>query len=798
MKTDHEALVERRRVGVSDEQETRESRRRDSLLEALSASRGRLVARWVATGMSPDLAQALADDDSVGSPSRLEQALPPSLIVLEGDFGSGKSVTAERIHQADVSTAMTDTAAPLPIYLVAKTVAGSLSGAVHAAGEGLGDLRRTGLRLMLDGLDEPGPARAVELLEEARALAFTRPNSQVIATARPGLPLQPDERLVYPPLSDDEAAALAERLAPGQWTVWSESDTVRTMLRLPLFLIVAVLRQQAGAEVPRSQGAFLEALAAAAIDRTHLRSGEAILALQSLAQLTASCGGPVAAAELGGDRTVRTVLETRLVVRAGRALRFALPIVEQYFAARSALEIGLARLDLDDLRVLDRWRDPLTLAVTIGSWQQVSALVDTLAQRHPGLASWLLANAVPISAAGSVVDPPDQAECARRLHRALFQWVTSLGGVGRLLNLTRSGGQLRTIGTYVANDQVYAGLRLDDDSGTDIARLPHGINLFTGKAPDGSRWSPFRFGNPPADFMAWPWQWALDWTSHGLERILRAKTLHLPGTTPYRDERRWQLAKALMRRQGFQHDPLPLDELRRSADSLLSFMTNNSIAIYRQQPRGGPIFTREEVTTLIGDLDEGGVSGADGMLHRPYPTPDNVSVSSHVSSLYADQTLRILVEQVYTNALLIYQDLVATWFPTFAQTLGLACIMPVLFTGRILPGGDSLDGPEFVYYMEPVPTSEPPRAEIRLADTRDDLFGHVGGDLQSMREYSLRLRHAIAALHPGAEGWAHLRSADTDLWVWGDRPATVQAYHWLWEDLHKLRVVKQMPAIGEE
>lgn len=799
MKADHEALVEQRRTGVSDEQETRARRRQDLLLQAASASRGRLVARWVAAGVSPEVAQALADDASVGTPVRLGQDLPHSgLIVLEGDFGSGKSVTAERIHREDVAAAAGDVADPVPVYLIAKGVAGSLDGAVRTAAEGLGGIQRAGVRLVLDGLDEPGPARAAELLEEARSLVFTWPNSRVIATARPGLSLQKDEQLAYPPLTDDEAAALVGRLGAGQRTLWSESEAVRTMLRLPLFLIVAVLRQQADAEVPRSQGTFLEALATAAIERTHMRTGQTSHALQSLARLTVSHGGTIPAAELGDDAAVRAVLETRLVVREGRALRFALPIVEQYFAARSALETGLGGLELDDLRLIDRWRDPLTLAVTIGSWHQVSTLLDTLAPCHPGLAAQLVASAVPASATTPGAGLPGQAECARRLYDALSRWVTSLGSAGRLLGLTRNDGRLRTVGTYVENSQVYAGLRLGEEIRTEVARLPTGLHPFTGKAPDGSDWVPLRFGQPPADFMAWPWLWALDWISRGLEGLLRAKTLPLPGSKPFRDERRWQLAKAIMRRQGFLHSPLNQDELRQTAVSLLSFMTSKGTGYYRQDARGGPLFATAEIAALIKELDKGDIVAPDGMLHRPYPAPDSALISGHVGSAYSDQALRMLVEQVHTNALLIYQDLVHAWFPAFAPTLGLASIMPVLFTGRIMPDGDSIGGPDFVYYMEPLPISEPPRAEIRLAATREDLFGYVGADPRSMTEYGLRLRQAIAFLHPGAEGWAHLRSANATLWTWGDRPATAQAYRWLWEDLRELHMVKQVAPAGED
>jgi hypothetical protein len=396
MKTDHEQLVERRRLGVSDREEQIQFRRGQVLLEAISASRGRLVASWVALGITAELAQSLADDESVGAPVRLGRALPQTgIVVLEGDFGSGKTATSERIFASDAYAALDDDHAPIPIYLAAKSVAGSLADSVRTAVEGLGDVRSVGLRLVLDGLDEPGPARGTELLNEARALVFTWPNTRVIATVRPGLDLHGEERLPYPPLNDDEATVLAERLGDSRFALWSRSDAIRKMLRLPLFLIVAILRQQAGAEIPRSQGTFLEALANAALRRGHQPTGDVRRALKTLARLTVGSGGTVAAAELGGDDVVRSVLETRLVVRDGRSLRFALPVVEQYFAAQAVLDTGVAGIDLHDFRQLDRWRDSLTLAVTIGSWRQASTLLDSLTSVHPGLASWLVVNAVP-------------------------------------------------------------------------------------------------------------------------------------------------------------------------------------------------------------------------------------------------------------------------------------------------------------------------------------------------------------------------------------------------------------------
>ena len=218
MKADHEAFVARRLSEVETEIQARSRKRQDALLGAASASRRRAGSGALQPAMSRrySLAEALADDDAVGAMTRLGSDLPSTgLVVLEGDFGSGKSVTAERIYVADNAAALDDPSAPLPVYLAANFLTGSLTDAVRAAAERLGDLNRNGLRLVLDGLDEPGQGRASELLNEARALISTWPSTRIVLTARPGLPLNRDElKFTYPPFSDDEVAALGR--TPGK------------------------------------------------------------------------------------------------------------------------------------------------------------------------------------------------------------------------------------------------------------------------------------------------------------------------------------------------------------------------------------------------------------------------------------------------------------------------------------------------------------------------------------------------------------------------------------------------------
>jgi hypothetical protein len=154
-----------------------------------------------------------------------------------------------------------------------------------------------------------------------------------------------------------------------------------------------------------------------------------------------------------------------------------------------------------------------------------------------------------------------------------------------------------------------------------------------------------------------------------------------------------------------------------------------------------------------------------------------------ISDSYSLDSLRQLTEEVYGNALIIYRDLVKTWFSGFAEILGLMPIMPVVFQGLIVPRDNSFDGPDFFYEMDVLSPGEPVRAEVRVAAERPVQEWDV--TLEEMR----RLRDRISALHPGAERWAHPRAGLSGLWVYGDAPATAQAYQWLWEDLRSLHMV---------
>jgi hypothetical protein len=238
------------------------------------------------------------------------------------------------------------------------------------------------------------------------------------------------------------------------------------------------------------------------------------------------------------------------------------------------------------------------------------------------------------------------------------------------------------------------------------------------------------------------------------------------------------------------HRPLAAADVRTAARQFRSRLAARGASCGRPSRHRRIVVSATEIEELLQEIDTGKLPDADGMIHRPYLIPDvNLAGGGTISDLYSGESLRQLTEDVYRNALIIYRDLVSTWFPGFAQILGLMSILPVVFHGLIVPRSGSFSGPDFFYDMDVLPPGDPVSAEVRVAAEPPVQEWRV--TIEEMR----RLRGRISALHPGAERWAHPRAGLSDLWVYGDAPATAQAYQWLWEDLQGLHTITSVTPI---
>ncbi|MUN40813.1 NACHT domain-containing protein [Actinomadura litoris] len=757
------------------------------LLEEARVYRGRLVGRWLAAGLSYEKASELADDESIGAYSQFENELSsPGLTFIVGDFGSGKSVTALRIYGHSIQAALQDENARLPIFLPVQEISGSLIEAVRRVTDRFPERRANGLMLVVDGLEEPGLGAAAVLLEQIQTLAHSNPENKVIVTTRPGPKLTGGTVCQHPIMTDEEAGALVERLDGNQSMLWTHTHGISEMLHLPLFLIIATIRQQGGEGIPRSKGAFLAALAQEVLGPPSTRATEIEKTLKRIARLSMEYGGPVPVAELEDDAYLPQALATRFVLRRRSIVTFALPILQQYFAARSALETNFTDEELEDLTLMDRWRYALLLAVTEGSWRQGRALIERLIERVPGLAAWLVKNAIPAANYKSEVPLPDDLECARRVRSSLSSWVSAFD-FPEMFGFSSHEGVVSTVGARVSDNHLHVGLKVGSRN-QGIVRLPRNPNE---AEADGSIWSPICMGEVPADFMAWPWQWALSILTRELGTLLRSKALPLPNCEAYSREREWALARAIMGKRDVLHEPLAREPLVESAENLLGLLSEENrqhFIIDGVRPFTG---TRDELAGFANKLS----SLTDQNIQRPYVVPDNLSPESGlIEELYSERAMSLLVSQVFNAALEIYSVLVDIYFSRFAPTLGLACMRPIEITGVLR----SMQGDYFKwslsYEVKPIPDGRRSNAKISLSGSS----GRRARTREEFIEKYENLSRLISDLRPNAKHWAQPRSVQTGVHMFKDMPATALAYRWLWDDLKDLSLMDNAAPYGED
>ena len=787
----------------------------DHVNQLRRSSKARMVERWRAVGLKKEMAERLAEDPSVG---RYESAVPnEGVVVLSGDFGSGKSLAAERVHLEDIAAYALDNDQPIPILLRARQIRESLDGSIRGAVPPGTDVYSCAVRLILDGLDEVGTSRGEELLAEARVLAQSRPGTRVLITARPGLRLREEESHFLSELSDDALADLSERLGDNRYALSGVPDAAKAAIRYPLFAIIALHLLAKGAELPSSRALFLDRFVKEALRPRKDDIMPSLNALAKVAALSIPRSGLLREHDLEPD-AVAELLATRMIVRDGNVFRFALPVLEQYFGAYALLREHIS-VDavVRDLRSFELWRYAFVIAVGIGSWEKVSDLVEALGHHWPGAACWVINQAVSQrthliniedgrSSSFTTTNPPppprfptrryeewlpDSLECARRLRRAFGAMTGWLEEIAPFAGLVDNAGRLPAIGAQSRDGVVSAGYGFGKV-------FPSSGAFGLGSPGDGAvtlnSFAIVTTGPPPLDENGWPWRWAMRWVAHAIESILKEKRLPLPPGGPLCSEYDWDLARSLVGdlRRGYSVDAQHVIE---KGQRLLSYGDQGPLSSYSF---GGKTIGYQELSTFV--------SEAKKRRHDPYvqpgPSPDNPREEWGSSGLYSRETMRDIIENRYMAALAAYDDISQTWFPKWAPTMGWGAAMPIRLDLTLRPpapihiGGRG--GPYALELKETVVEAhEGLGVTVDLADNEEPPTPWKEHWEKHGKDYISRMKH-LRSLHPQTAEWARLTFHSIQLLHHSSRtPVTNLVYEWIWRDLHEIGLLGSLYAFDD-
>jgi hypothetical protein len=719
---------------------------------------------------------------------------PGSFRVLVGPFGAGKSEIAEAWHLRALDEL--DDNGPVPVWIYARNVAtgGGLDRAI-AASVGLGQIASRGVQVVIDGLDEVDGMTAEGIAMDARVLVAGSPKSSVLATARRGVLPVTDSDIDVDGLSEEAARSLVSTLSGRRHTTWEWTPQLVETIRRPFFALAAGSLLATGV-APKGQAGLIKHL----VERA-LRVGSSASSMPSdslfelLVKLAVSLTGSNGASDGLAFRERQQAVSTRLVNSVeGGSVTFALPVFEQWFASQALLASPPRIAEaLAHPRSFDRWRWAIAIAVMSGNYEQVDDLIEACLRMNPGAGAWVVAQVE--QGRGRVVRPGggmilDPSTSPGRLLRATRTWVDAIGNLAPGVFPVASPADPIRLGVRICGDALDHAWSMRPGPVDEVVALPDSVLPFA--APD-SDWVGLHSGRPPQG-TAWPWETRRDDIARNILRLLDGNLVLGPDGGVWQREARYRVARIVNRNGSVLHPPLDRES---TIDILEDMLMQAGGDIHRV---GFVINGRNVDGPQFADLHSWLESQTFAHFERPVPTPDKGfapgSGAGWVSDVYSNEQLVRLTSEVYGNACLAYDEMADSWFASFGWSLGNNACRPFGVLGKIKFRKSERPGnvPVLDYVQVPMDIlSEEIRSRADLTVSTNGRAGIVlpnddkHEEWWELPERWTRFRY-----------WADQHSVESPFWSlsWSstviecahDRPASLQAATWMWNDLKRLNL----------
>jgi hypothetical protein len=705
-----------------------------------------------------------------------------ALRVLIAPMGSGKSELAASWWDAGLAAAQADSGVDIPVWFTARQVVPvGLEDALTAS---IGHDPVRPCRVVIDGLDDVSPREAEQLLSQARQLVATWPGTQVLATARPGVPVRTEESIKVEPWPAQRGLELVRTIVRNSgWNLWTAEGV--DLLTSPLTALAAASRLLEGRDVRVSRLTLLRDLPRTILQQRRPDQAPPQLwdELARLAVRILSEPAAVSATSFSNQARVWELTDTGLVVENDGALSFALPVFEQHFAAQAIMS-GMVSLETAvGSGLFPRWRYAVAFAVSTGAPNQAEDYVLRLAAANPGAVSWILdeiaageeprqypskAGAAAQSWLG-LADPEKQDDPAVLrglwLREATKVLLDGFGACGS--NLARhSGGQLVQWGVQLLGEE-YIGLH--EALGTlpppEVVVVPG--DDWENRLPEG--WARQTLFLYPVDELG-RWTWARNSLRQSLDGMVRRRRLPLPPNSPLLKEQRWIFAQRMMQiaRKPYGAD-IPLADLHSAVGGMMERVNRSVRSTWSG---GGERIDSDDVRWMHAQLQ----AATGDALTRPWPLPDQSLPSAKWRwQGYSPELTNAVATDVLRDAVTGYRDLVDHNFARFGGTLSLNSVLPVRVEGVINMPEDDTDGTgsSMMYQLIPVPAAtrrSVPTVNLGVSNLGPGRHTHV----------------FTAAVDRKRTPFYRPVAHSTWLPTGASRPATNLAYQWLADDLRAL------------
>ncbi len=152
------------------------------------------------------------------------------------------------------------------------------------------------------------------------------------------------------------------------------------------------------------------------------------------------------------------------------------------------------------------------------------------------------------------------------------------------------------------------------------------------------------------------------------------------------------------------------------------------------------------------------------------------------NSIASPEILLAYTTYVFEGALTGYQQIVDRWFSTLASNFRLGSYLPARLIGTVVPPAQE-NKVKVDYYWEPLPNGQRSCVDFKLGDQTSSedspRYQSVLCQQEILRPgHQMNRYHNVRTWHPFGKHWL------------GNNPITELTYQWLWEDLTRLKWIK--------
>ena len=727
---------------------------------------------WTIFGVRDDIAQELAEDQSIGH--RLD--LPASgVLQVIAPQGSGKTLAAHRLFQQAIGNRLESHVEPIPLFLNARHISGELNNYIDDVLGDQGSVYSQRVLVIIDGLDEVGVYEANQILSSVISYADAHRNVAVVAMIRslPGLKSVGESTALHE-CSDEEFLSIASRVAGQTVNANQIPDRVRKT-RLPLFAVIVGMHFRNSRNlVGPSPSQMVSQLVQRILEESNDYPEEISEPLKKLAVRCVDSGESVNKALIDPRASVHAHLAgSRLVVEEDDRFDFALAIFREWFAARALVEESVSPSDID--LTSDRWVVPLAIAINSENAILGCEIMRTISVQDPGIAGLVLEE---VKHNWSTEEPSenlprgDALDLGRRIRQAMIDWNEGLGSLMSDIGPTSQSGAVPPLAVDKGPRMVTTSWYRGEQELKPVIEMTGDVSPFTGSARgDWARWR----STVIEDTRTWPWTITHEDLSQSLSDQLETYRFALDSVVGL-DELAAEFAANVSSYFLSPSSSPKVGDLVDLIDNWICRLGHTTSLVLRSRR-----YTVEELKLVRTKLSGLPRDGRQTVL-EPWPAADKPWPEGRTSvtwyELYTDEQLLQRTEAIFQGALKIYNDIVERRFSVFNKRHQMSYMLPLKLEGVLSPRST----PDRRGWNDPILLWWP---RLVNSNAESGVSLELGSEAQALRP-DARQKLEVAEDEFLLNRGGFFRTSQA---VPGNdpRPATRLAHDWLAEDLREVR-----------